>query len=201
MMLADRDIAAEVALGRLGIEPYTPAHLQPCSYDVTLGPRLWLPFERTDQGQPHTVVPTVSDLAYCGREINMDTDGAYRLDPGMVCLGSTREYFRVPAHLALKLDGRSSGGRAFLLIHATAGLCDAGWEGQITYEMANIGPFGLILRPGLRLGQVEVHRLSSPVETPYGDARRTSGGRYQGQTGPTPAYAHFGPWAEPPDVA
>ena len=36
MLLSDRDLKAELATGRLGLEPYVPAMVQPSSIDVQL---------------------------------------------------------------------------------------------------------------------------------------------------------------------
>jgi dCTP deaminase len=45
----------------------------------------------------------------------------------------------------------------------------------------------------MRIGQISFFRLSSPAETPYGQA----GNKYQGQRGPTASrsYEDFGPGA------
>ncbi len=73
------------------------------------------------------------------------------------------------------------GGRGGVFLSNTAGLCDPGYQGQITLELSNLGTAPVALTPGMRISQVTFTRLSSPAERPYGTER---GSKYQGQTGP-----------------
>ena len=73
------------------------------------------------------------------------------------------------------------GGRGGIFLSNTAGLCDPGYEGQITLELSNLGRAPVALMPGMRISQLTFTELSSPAERPYGEAR---GSKYQGQSGP-----------------
>jgi dCTP deaminase len=67
------------------------------------------------------------------------------------------------------------------MVHITAPTVHAGWNGRITLEMANLGPFYLRLIPSkVRICQLIVERLESD---PEGDI--TTG--FQGQTKPSGA--------------
>ena len=79
------------------------------------------------------------------------------------------------------MAGRSSLGRLAVVLHATAGCIDPGFEGQITLELSNIGSIAVKLYPGMRIAQIVLHQLTSPAERPYGLER---GSQYQLQTGP-----------------
>jgi dCTP deaminase len=57
----------------------------------------------------------------------------------------------------------------------------SGFAEQITLELSNIGRIAVQRDPGMRIPQVVMEQLSSPVESPYGSAR---GSAYHGQTGP-----------------
>ncbi|MFB6137535.1 MAG: LAGLIDADG family homing endonuclease [Halobacteriaceae archaeon] len=72
-------------------------------------------------------------------------------------------------------------GRGGIFLSNTAGLCDPGYEGQITLELSNLGTAPVALEPGMRVSQLTFTELTSPAERPYG-AERSS--KYQGQSGP-----------------
>lgn len=81
-------------------------------------------------------------------------DEYFVLHPGEFTLGTTLEFFRFPADIAGRIEGRSSLGRLGLQVHATAGFVDPGFEGTLTYELINAGRLPLKISPGLRLGQI-----------------------------------------------
>jgi dCTP deaminase len=112
------------------------------------------------------------------------------LHPGEFGLGSTIEAVVIPHDLVATVDGRSSIGRLAVVVHATAGFIDPGFEGQITLELSNIGPIPVKLYPGMRVAQLVFHELKSPAEMPYGSAER--GSSYQGQRGPQTSRIRLG---------
>lgn len=178
MLLSDRDLHAAIADGRLGIDPFDEAMLQPASIDVRLDAS-FLVFE----GHRHDCIdPSVrqEDLT---REVRVPAGEAFVLHPGEFVLGSTLERVSLPDTLAARLEGKSSLGRLGLITHSTAGFIDPGFEGHVTLELSNLAPLPLKLWPGMKVGQLAVFALSSPAEQPYGSAVR--GSRYQGQRGPT----------------
>jgi dCTP deaminase len=71
------------------------------------------------------------------------------------------------------------------MIHSTAGYVDPGWDGELTLELSNVATLPIMLRPGMRIGQMSFERMTSPVERPYGSAEL--GSHYQGQVGATPS--------------
>jgi deoxycytidine triphosphate deaminase/intein/homing endonuclease len=73
------------------------------------------------------------------------------------------------------------GGRGGVFLSNTAGLCDPGYEGQITLELSNLGTAPVALTPGMRISQLTFTELKTPAERPYGEER---GSKYQGQSGP-----------------
>ena len=76
-------------------------------------------------------------------------------------------------------------GRLGLVIHSTAGFIDAGWDGHITLELANIANLPITLYPGMKIGQISFFQMTTPAERPYGAAGL--GSKYRGQRGPTPS--------------
>lgn len=186
MLLSDRDIQAEIDAGRIALDPWEPAMLQPSSIDFRLD-RFFRVFE--NHRYPH-IDPAVdqSDLT---REVETVGDEPFILHPGEFVLGSTLEVVTLPDDLAARVEGKSSLGRLGLLTHATAGFVDPGFSGHVTLELANVATLPIKLYPGMKIGQLCFFRLSSPSAHPYGSDKY--GSRYQGQRGPTPSrsYANF----------
>ncbi|WP_162616465.1 dCTP deaminase [Xylanimonas allomyrinae] len=178
MLLSDRDIRAELDQGRVVLDPYEPAMLQPSSIDVRLDRYFRLfdnhkyPYIDPSQEQP--------DLT---RLVEVTGDEPFVLHPGEFVLGSTFESITLPDDVAARLEGKSSLGRLGLLTHSTAGFIDPGFSGHVTLELSNVATLPIMLWPGMKIGQTCFFRLSSPAEHPYGSSQY--GSRYQGQRGPT----------------
>lgn len=103
----------------------------------------------------------------------------YVLHPGEFTLASTLEYIKLPLDIAGRLEGRSSIGRLGLQVHATAGFVDPGFEGTLTFEFINSGKLPLIVKPGLRLGQICFFKTNQ-VQVGYMDK---PGSKYGGHMG------------------
>ena len=184
MLLSDKDIRAEIESGRVVIDPYDPAMIQPSSIDVRLD-RYFRVFE--NHKYPH-IDPSVEqpDLT---RLVEPDGDEPFILHPGEFALASTYEVVTLPDDLASRLEGKSSLGRLGLLTHSTAGFIDPGFSGHVTLELSNVATLPIKLYPGMKIGQLCMFRLSSPAEHPYGSAEY--GSRYFGQRGPTASRSYI----------
>jgi dCTP deaminase len=175
-LLSDFSIHTLVERGELGIAPYDEQQLQPSGYDVRLGPgakRLipghWL--GALDPRRPLDERYTYE--AFC-------TEREFL--PGLVYLLTSVERFRFPHHVAGQLVGRSSLARMGVVIHQQAGLMDAGFEGEVTFELTVAVP--TILWPGMAVGQMLFLPLDRPAARPYR-------GRYMGQTAATISRFHL----------
>jgi dCTP deaminase len=184
MLLSDRDIRAEVGAGRVVLEPYDAAMVQPSSVDVRLD-RYFRVFE--NHRYPH-IDPAIEqpDLT---RLVEPLGDEPFILHPGEFVLASTYEVVTLPDDVAARLEGKSSLGRLGLLTHSTAGFIDPGFSGHVTLELSNVATLPITLWPGMKIGQLCFFRLSTPAEHPYGSALH--GSRYQDQRGPTPSRSHL----------
>ncbi|MEF8774267.1 MAG: dCTP deaminase [Halobacteriales archaeon] len=180
MILSDRDILDRLADGDLVVEPLDDVDLQvqPASIDLRLG-REFLEFQHANI--PYIHPDSEAETEQYVRSVEVEDGGEYVLHPGDFVLGTTRERIGVPRDLIAHVQGRSSLGRLAVIIHATAGVIDPGYEGQITLELSNLGTAPVALSPGMRVSQVIFTELSSPAERPYGSER---GSKYQGQQGP-----------------
>ena len=183
LVLSDRSIREELAAGRLRIEPLSDDALQPSSVDLRLD-RLFRVFKKTDR--PHIDVREPCDD--CTELITVDEDKPFIIRPGEFILANTLETITLPDDLVARLDGRSSLGRLGLLVHATAGYVDPGWNGKLTLELSNVSPMPIAVYCGMKICQISFLCLSTPVDRPYGSPGL--GSKYQGQQEPTPSRIH-----------
>jgi dCTP deaminase len=178
VLLSDRDIKAEIDGGRVRLEPYDQAMVQPSSIDVRLDK-----YFRLFDNHKYPFIDPAEDQPDLTRLIEVARGESFILHPGEFVLGSSFEIVTLPDHLAARLEGKSSLGRLGLVTHSTAGFVDPGFSGHVTLELSNAATLPIKLWPGMKVGQLCFFRLSSPAENPYGSAKY--GSRYQGQRGPT----------------
>ena len=200
MILSDGDIRRRLEKGDLVVEPLDDPELQiqPASLDMRLG-REFLEFQQTNvpcirpargtdaaDYTSRTVVGTPENQRTLP-DFEAEVDARIKereefiLHPGDFVLGTTKERVEIPDDLIAHVEGRSSLGRLAIVVHATAGIVDPGYEGQITLELSNLGTAPVALSPGMRISQLIFTELSSPAERPYGADRDS---KYQGQSGP-----------------
>jgi dCTP deaminase len=180
VLLSDRDIRKELSDGRVGVEPFEEAMIQPSSVDVRLDK-----FFRVFENHKYSVIDPSIEQPELTREVIAEDGEHFILHPGEFVLASTYEVITLPDDIAGRLEGKSSLGRLGLLTHSTAGFIDPGFSGHITLELSNVANLPVKLFPGMKIGQLCLIKLSSPAEHPYGSAIYAS--RYQGQRGPTPS--------------
>ncbi|QLD86413.1 dCTP deaminase [Natronomonas halophila] len=180
MILSDADIRRRLTDGDLVVEPLDDPELQiqPASIDLRLG-REFLEFQRTNIPCIHP--NSEQEVDEYVDETYVEEGEDFILHPGDFVLGTTKERVEIPADLIAHVEGRSSLGRLAVVVHATAGLCDPGYEGQITLELSNLGTAPVALTPDMRISQLTFTELKNPAERPYGAER---GSKYQGQAGP-----------------
>lgn len=177
-VLSDRDIRAAMQAGRVRVDPYDPACLQPSSVDLHLD-REFRVFRnnRYPYIDPRQSQPDLTEI------VAIQDDEPFILHPSEFVLGQTLEWVELPDDLVARLEGKSSLGRLGLLIHSTAGYVDPGWKGNLTLELSNVANLPIALYCGMKIGQISFFRMSSPVERPYGS--KELGSKYQGQSQPT----------------
>jgi dCTP deaminase len=180
VILSDRDLRTELAAGRIIIEPFDEACVQPSSIDIKVH-NLFRVFRNHTAG----IIDVKKDMTDLTELVDIPLDGVFILHPGEFVLGSTLERVAVPNDLVARVEGKSSLGRLGLLIHSTAGFIDAGFDGHVTLELANVANLPITLYPGMKIGQISFMKMTSPAEKPYGSGAK--GSKYQGQRGPTPS--------------
>jgi dCTP deaminase len=176
--LSDGTIKRLVDEGRIGIDPWDPAMVQPASVDLRLGDsfRVFHNFRTSaiDLREPP------KDLT---EEVVVGPDEPFVIHPGEFCLGRTAEWVELADDLLARVEGKSSIGRLGLIVHATAGFVDPGWKGTLTLEFANLTRVPIKLYAGLPIAQLSFMELDDAAERPYGS--KGLGSHYQGQLAAT----------------
>jgi dCTP deaminase len=180
MVLSDRTIAALLAEGRIGIDPYDDALLQPSSVDVRVDR-----FFRVFRNSRYAFIDVKQAQEELTELVEVADDEPFILHPGEFVLGSTLERVTLPDDLVARLEGKSSLGRLGLLIHSTAGFIDPGWDGHVTLELSNVANLPITIYHAMKIGQLSFMQLTEPAASPYGSS--SLGSKYQGQRGPTPS--------------
>jgi len=135
--------------------PFAPELLNPASLDVRLGDHLMIESIQTSELQR---------IDISGRT----QDDPYLLLPGEFCLAETLERFDLPEDVSAQFVLKSSRAREGLN-HLLAGWCDPGWHGsKLTLELKNERKHHpLPLYPGLKIGQMVFHEMSSVPAQSY----------------------------------
>jgi dCTP deaminase len=180
VILSDRTIREAMAAGRIVIDPFDEACLQPSSIDVKVSNLF-----RVFRNHTTAIIDVKKDLTDLTELVEMPGDEPFVLHPGEFVLGSTLERVAIANDLVARVEGKSSLGRLGLLIHSTAGFIDAGFDGHITLELSNVANLPITIYPRMKIGQVSFMTMTTPADEPYGSGAR--GSKYQGQRGPTPS--------------
>jgi len=152
MILTHDVILAEIAAGRIEIDPFTPDQVGPASIDLHLGDEIRVmeggpPVIELDDGADYRTVTQVRPLA-----------DRYVLAPGETIHGITRERIRLPPDIGGWLEGRSRYARLGLMVHVTAGFVAPGVDNRQVLEMANVAGRPLAVRAGIRICQIVLQR-------------------------------------------
>ena len=186
MVLSDRTIKAEIEAGRIVIEPYDEALVQPSSVDVRVDNKF-----RVFHNARYPYIDVRKPMDDLTELVEVTGDEPFVLHPSEFVLGQTLESIALPDDIVARLEGKSSLGRLGLLIHSTAGFVDPSWEGNLTLELSNVANLPITIYHGMPIGQISFMRMDGPVEHPYGASEVRS--KYQGQAEPTPSrfYRNF----------
>src|SRR4249920_4104710 len=129
MILSDRTIREAIDAGRIVIDPFDPACVQPSSVDLHVDSQF-----RVFANSRYPYIDVREEMPDLTELVEVKPDEPFILHPGEFVLGSTLERVAIPDDLVARLEGKSSLGRLGLLIHSTAGFIDAGFDGHVTLE-------------------------------------------------------------------
>lgn len=184
MYLSDREMEYAIKCGRLIVDP--PTKIGPTSIDLHLDTvdqaRIWdiqkYRENNRDHGQPESEIRIsnynygkMSRLYQAPIPVESTASKVFRranqivVRPQGFLLWQTKEVVGTPkdeADLILFIDGKSTRtARTGVLVHFTAPTIHAGWAGQVTLEIANFGPFDIVLQEDDVIAQITVASVSS----------------------------------------
>ncbi len=177
-VLSDGTIRRLVEDGRIKIDPWDEALVQPASVDLRLGDSF-----RVFHNHRASAIDLRDPPQHLTEEVKVTGDEPFVIHPGEFALGRTMEWVELPDDIVARIEGKSSLGRLGLIVHATAGFCDPGWKGTLTLELANLTRVPILLYHGLAIAQLSFMALDVPAERPYG--HEELGSHYQGQVDAT----------------
>ena len=184
MILSDRSIKDHIAAGRIVMTPYDESLVQPASIDIRLDGRF-----RVFRNYRYSCIDPKALQEDLTELVEVGPDEPFIVHPGEFILGNTVERIKLGDDLVARLEGKSSLGRLGLIVHATAGYVDPGFEGNITLELSNVANLPIRLYPGMKVGQISFFIMSNPADRPYGHP--SLGSKYKGQSAPTASRMHL----------
>jgi len=185
-ILSDRDLkelVEEKDLIRVEKGPEVKPELQigPSSLDLRLGYEFGFLETRKVKNLDTKQIDDLEDMQ---RKMTRSADEGVVIHPNEFVIGTTLETVKIPEDKVARIEGRSSYARLGLIPHAAGGFVDAGFEGEITLEIQNLGNVPVTIYPEDRICQMAVETMTSRAERPYGDKTDS---KYMGQKGATGA--------------
>lgn len=147
---------------RLLVTPLlTEEQIGPASVDVRLGSSIIVP-KKTYVGSQDVTNPSVANQIerrlYDRFRLQYNTK--FVLHPNEMILGVTFEYVALPSNVFCTIASRSSWGRLGLVL-ATAAIVQPGYKGSLTLELVNLSDTPIALYPGLLVGQLIFHEVTT----------------------------------------
>jgi dCTP deaminase len=177
-VLSDGTIRRLVDEGRIAIEPWDESLVQPASVDLRLGDSF-----RVFHNHRVTAIDLREPPRNLTEEVRIEEGEPFAIHPGEFVLGNTLERVSIPDDVVARIEGKSSIGRLGLIVHATAGFVDPGFQGTLTLEITNLTRVPIKLYAGLPIAQLSFMALDQAAERPYGSPEL--GSHYQGQLAAT----------------
>jgi dCTP deaminase len=189
MILSNIEIIQAIELGKIkidqiaGVNPALPP-FNTSSVDLRLAPRIAVP----QKDETVTLRPSKGRLASIltknAEQHEITSERPFLLKPNCFILGQTieRVAFPIPDNTedicySARVEGKSSLARCGVLVHFTAPTVHAGFEGTITLEIINLGPFDILLEAETYICQLIVEEVKGiPLLTPS---------QFRGQNTPT----------------
>ena len=167
MILVDHQIREAIEKGLIKLDPLDLDLINPNSIDFRLGEVI--------STLHSSIIDPLDKTSFHYNSWNLKEDGAFILEPRQFCIASMLENITLAPNIMANVRGKSSLGRTGLMQSSVAGLVDGGWSGILTIEMFNYSNAKMVLRYGMKIGQITFEETATP-DKPYGEV-----GRYQNQ--------------------
>lgn len=145
MILSQKEVLNQIKKGKIRIEPFSLDNFGSCSYDLTLGEEFAFPNNKT------MVLNGDLDYKNCFKSKILKE---IRVKPNDFVLAITKEKITLPENIAGFLSGRSRFARLGLQVHSSSNFVHPCVSNNQVFEIKNEGRNTLILKPGLKIGQI-----------------------------------------------
>jgi dCTP deaminase len=151
MILSKHEILKHIKRGKIKIEPFDSSAIKSCSLDLTLSNQFAFP-----KGKEILVSENIDFNKY----FTQVAKEKIILKPGDFILGITNEKITLPPNIAAFLSGRSRFARLGLQVHSSSNFVQPCISNKQVFEIKNIGKHNLIIKPGLKVGQIIFMKVS-----------------------------------------
>ncbi len=199
MYLSDNELNEAITKGELIVDP--PTEIGPTSIDLHLDSvdeaKIWDTKKFSGRNKTHGNPGLELRVAQCtygemAKEYHIappedENSPVFRkgkqivVKPGGFVLWQTKERVGTPEvdpKYICFIDGKSTRARTGLVVHLTAPTIHAGWSGNVTLEIANLGPLHILLQEDDVIAQIVVAKITSPPK----ESMKTFGSQTMGQT-------------------
>ena len=161
--------------------PFSERQIQPCSVDIRLSEKIWVPSRAVRSLSLSPTVPLGRDVSDRFKSKRIKLDKGFKMAPGAFILARTYESFAIPNDLTAAIIGRSSIGRLGVSVSAPSGFINPGWRGHMPLMLINHAPFPIHVFPYVSICQLVLRQIDGEVASPYGQG--DLGSKYQDDDG------------------
>ena len=171
MILNSKQIAEAAKHADL-IRPFVFDQVQPASYDFRLGYHFGEVYTkrkvRESYGTTYHFREPYLDPAKAAEDLEVRERclESYVLSPGKSVLAVSQEVWKFPDHLSGKVYTKSTVASLGIEVASAGGWFDPGFEGTARLFIRNNGPVAVLLRNGMKIGQM-IFLTTWPLETTY----------------------------------
>ncbi|MFH0987221.1 MAG: dCTP deaminase [Candidatus Micrarchaeota archaeon] len=163
-MYSNVDIVRAVKKKEIKIIPFKSSNLQTDSYKFHLDSAFAVPREAV-------VDPSLKKGADYEELYNKIKAPLFILKPGKLVLARTKEKFALSKSVTGIIGGRSGLARIGISVIQTAAIIHSGHgvpkPRKIVLEIGNAGPFDVVLKENMCIGEIIFHKLDTPTSKPY----------------------------------
>jgi dCTP deaminase len=166
-LLVDWEIRKMIEKDVIVIDPILDigSQLGPATLDIRLD-GIFREFRYMDTGMIDLTEEIGEHRLYDMKELEIEKNQHYFLQPGSFVLGQSLEYIKLPSFVSAQVGGRSRLAKLGIEIHATANVIHPGFAGHLTFELKNQSNMGVELRPLGRIASVAFY-VTQRAEKPY----------------------------------
>jgi dCTP deaminase len=168
MILSNKAIREALSNRSIILKPPPEEPFDTTAIDLRLGNSILLPNKKIGAAFDMRKARAAATLKAFYKNKTIDEDGGFTLIPDQFAIANTLEWISLPLNCtpcyAARVEGKSSNARCGLIIHLTAPTIHAGFEGNITLELKNLGHFPITLHRGMFICQLIFEEVKGEID-------------------------------------